>query len=125
MKATSQCVSNFYNSGAGKAVKFFSPLSLLPAWNPDWSSNVTDWLTAIIGKGGGTAAVVTTGDEIITLNGTVEISSGIEKGAGAVEGVAGRALPWVAGAATLADIFAHSACYAGNANAIEQPVARR
>ena len=44
------CVNDFYNSAAGQAVQFGSPLAQLPGWNPEWGSNLKEWGTAIFGK---------------------------------------------------------------------------
>jgi hypothetical protein len=57
-------------------VQVFSPLSLIPGFNPNWKENLTEWGIAIGGKGGGMAgAGVSTGTEIITLNCVTKVAS--------------------------------------------------
>jgi hypothetical protein len=108
------CVVNFYNSKAGQAAKFGSPLALMPGWNPEWRSNLKEWGTAIFGKLGGllgsgaTAGVATT--EITTLRGTVAVGSKLELGTAAtLEAIENVAKPAMV-VATAADIMAHGTC---------------
>jgi hypothetical protein len=105
-------VSDFYKSKPGKLVQFFSPISMLPVWNPNWGDNVKEWLSALAGKGGG-GSVISTGQDfnsIITGEGT--IAAPVEKLAGAAVDVGEVVGPAILGAATLADITAHNACSA-------------
>jgi RHS repeat-associated protein len=109
---TQQCVSNFYNSNLGTAVKFGSPLSLLPGWNPTAGQTLKEWATAIIGKGGGVfGSGMTPGtNSLVTLSGETTIGSTVELWAGVGLGLIEKAAPVAMGAATLADIGAHGTC---------------
>jgi RHS repeat-associated protein len=105
-------VSNFYNSKLGAAVQFGSPISLLPGWNPGWGNNLQEWGIAIIGKLGGLfgSGAVPGTTQLTTLSGTTTVGSGVELATeGTLAAVEKVATP-VMGAATLADIGAHSAC---------------
>ena len=107
-----QCVSNFYNSKAGKAVQFGSPLALLPGWNPGWGNNLKEWGIAIFGKLGGLfgSGAMSGTTQLTTLSGTTTVGSTLELGTGAVLGAVEKvATPAMAGA-TVVDIMAHGTC---------------
>ncbi len=118
-----QCISNFYNSAAGKAVQFGSPLALLPGWNPRWGDNARDWAVAIFGKGGGVfGSGITPGtNTLTTLSGTTTVGSTLELGAEAVLGTLEKAALPAMAVATLADIAAHSYCAGGPTVSVEVP----
>ncbi|MBS1852705.1 MAG: hypothetical protein JST79_17510 [Acidobacteria bacterium] len=105
-------MSNFYNSSAGTAVKFGSPVALLPGWNPEFGSNWKEWGTAIFGKLGGLfgSGAMSGTTELTTLKGTVTVGSKLELGTevslGAVEKTAIPAMAY----ATAGDIIAHGTC---------------
>jgi hypothetical protein len=104
-------VSSFYNSKVGQAVKFGSPLALLPVWNPAWGANVKEWGLAIVGKFGGLfgSGAVSGTTQLTTLSGTTTVGSYVElklAGLGLIE----KAAPPLMGAATVADIMAHGTC---------------
>jgi hypothetical protein len=109
---TQQCVSSFYNSLAGKAVQFGSPLSLLPVWNPQWGNNLSEWGIAIVGKLGGLfGSGATPGtNQLTTLSGTKTVGSAPELATeGALGAIEKFATPAMA-LATAADIVAHGTC---------------
>lgn len=110
--STQACVSGFYNSTAGKVVKFGSPLALLPGWNPQWGANMKEWAAAIIGKG--TAVALTQAKsgttELTTLSGTINVGSKLELGAEAFLQGAGKAATAGMGVTAAADIIAHGTC---------------
>ncbi len=107
-----QCVSDFYNSKAGTAVKFGSPLALLPLWNPEYGDNLKEWGIAIFGKLGGLfgSGGMSGTTELTTLKGTVTVGSKLELGTeavlGAVEKIATPAVIY----ATAGDMIAHGTC---------------
>jgi hypothetical protein len=107
-----QCLTNFYNSKLGTAVKFGSPLALLPGWNPQWGENAGEWAVAIFGKGGGLfgSGAVTGTTQLTTLSGTTTVGSALELGTEAVLGGIEKAAWPAAAVATLVDIGAHVNC---------------
>jgi len=109
--SASECVASFYNTAAGQAVQFLSPLSLAPAWNPNWGSNAADWAIAI-GSKGGSLSYVGTGETLQTLNSAIDISSTLEGFVGGALGLAEKlAAPAMAMAASV-DALAHGYCRA-------------
>lgn len=104
-----QCAKNFYKTGPGKFAQLFSPLALVPGWNPDWSGNLKLWAEAVLGKGGGTS-VMSRREEIRTINGVTKIASPLEKVTGKIFSLLETTEVPVIGTATLMDIFAHQTC---------------
>ena len=62
-----KCVNDFYSSKPGKVVQFLSPLSLIPAWNPNASKNQADWAEAIASKGSSLAAIGSRGQDMNSI----------------------------------------------------------
>ena len=92
-------------------MQFFSPLSLIPGFNPNWKENLKEWGIAIGGKvGGGVGAGVSTGEELVTLNGVIKVASPLERLAGAVAAPLKLVTPYVFGGAALADLLTHFQC---------------
>jgi hypothetical protein len=112
---TQQCIRQFYNSPAGKAVQFGSPLSLLPGWNSTWASNLGEWAVAIVGKGGGTfgAGIYTGTEQVVTINGTTSVASTLETKTHAFLGGLGKLATAGTIAATGIDAIAHAGCATG------------
>lgn len=106
-----QCVSDFYNTTPGKVVEFFSPLALLPRWNPDWGENARDWAGAIISKGGA-LTFTGTGETLTTLQTVKTIQIFPERIVGALLKVGEVAAPPAMAAAASADALAHGVCSA-------------
>jgi len=107
-----QCISNFYNSKVGTAVKFGSPMALLPRWNPQWGQNLAEWGVAIFAKGGGLfgSGAVSGTTQLTTLSGTTTVGSALELGTEAVLGAVEK-VAWTAMAvATTVDVGAHFYC---------------
>jgi hypothetical protein len=115
------CLNNFYHSALGTGVKFGSPLSLLPGWNPEWGSNAKDWALALFGKGGGVfGSGITPGtNEIVTLTGTRVIASNPELVADALLGGLEKAAWPLAAGATIGDVLAHINC--GSSDVVIDP----
>lgn len=105
-------VRSFYRSPFGRVVKFFSPLALLPGWNPDWKGNVADWAEAILSKGAA-LLFISHPDEIASvITGVIKgIGSGIENGVAGTLKVLEKAGPWVMGVSTAIDVIAHQLIY--------------
>ena len=118
-------MNNFYNSTLGKAVKFGSPLALLPGWNPEYGQNMQEWAIAVFGKGGGLfGSGVTSGTtELTTLKGTTTVGSWLELKAGAVLGGIEALAPPAMLAATTTDIVAHAQCSTQPGGALVTPSA--
>ena len=110
--AEQQCVSNFYNSGLGKAVQFGSPLALLPGWNPNAGQNLQEWGIAIFGKLGGLfgSGAMSGTTQLTTLSGTTTVGSTLELGTGAVLGAVEKVAPPAMAVATAVDVGAHINC---------------
>lgn len=109
---TQQCLNNFYNSTAGKAVQFGSPLALLPGWNPQWGNNLQEWGIAIVGKLGGLfgSGAMSGTTQLTTLSGTTTVGSTLELGTGAVLGAVEKMAPPAMALATVVDVGAHLNC---------------
>jgi RHS repeat-associated protein len=109
---TQQCVSNFYNSKAGSAVKFGSPLATLPGWNPNFSDTAGEWAIAIFGKLGGLfgSGAMTGTTELTTLSGTKTVGSTLEVGTEATLGALEKFATPAMAVATATDIIAHGTC---------------
>jgi len=92
-------------------VRFFSPLSPIPGFNPNWKENLKEWGIAIGGKGGGMAgAGVSTGTEITTLNGVTKAASPLERLTSEVLGPLEEVAPFAMGGAAAADLLLHLHC---------------
>ena len=111
------CINNFYNSAAGTAVQFGSPLALLPGWNPKWGSNLEEWGIAIFGKLGGLfgSGAMSGTTQITTLSGTTTVGSTLELGTEAVLGTVEKAATPAMALSTYGDIAAHMNCVGGPA----------
>lgn len=109
---TQKCIQQFYSSGVGQATQFGSPLSLIPSWNSNASSNLGEWATAIFGKVGGTfgAGIYTGTEQIATLNGTTSVASTLEIGTHAFLGGLAKLASFGTLAATGMDVIAHAGC---------------
>ena len=116
-KQIQTCLNGFYNSKVGKAVNFFSLLSMIPGWGPDPGKSALEWI------GGGTAkyfglktAVEGSTGTLITLNTSTVVATLPEKVVTSIgEGVLGIgevAGPYAVGGASLADLMAHYGCTA-------------
>ena len=92
-------------------MQFFSPLSLIPGFNPNWEENLEELGIAIGGKGGGMAgAGVSTGTEITTLNGVTKVASPLERLTSKVLGPLEEVAPFAMGGAAAADLLLHLHC---------------
>ncbi len=109
------CLKGFYASKAGKAVNFFSLLSMIPGWGPEPGKSAAEWI------GGGTAkyfglktAVEGSTGTLITLNTSTVVATVPEKiltrAAELVLDVGEAVGPYTVGAASLADIMTHYGC---------------
>jgi hypothetical protein len=106
-----QCVQNFYATGTGQLVQFFSPISLLPSWNPNARANWGSWTETIFGKGGGTLAI-TSGEEIssITTGTTTVIASWTEGLTATALKIGGKVSLILPAGMALNDLMAHAGC---------------
>ena len=118
--SASDCVSDFYNTTAGQAVQFLSPLSLVPGWNSNRGQNVGEWAVAI-GAKGSSLSYVGTGETLQTLNGAANISSIPELGVGWILGKAETLGPPAAALAATADALAHGVCRAVGQGGLANP----
>ena len=73
-----------------------------------------NWAEAIIGKGSGTLAFVTTGEKITTLSGTRLIASPLETLAGRALHILGDLGLGATAVATWIDLSVHAGCAVGN-----------
>jgi RHS repeat-associated protein len=124
-KMTQQCLQEFYNSGAGKAVNFMSLGSLVPGWGPDPMASLEEWGLAIIGKGGGgTAAVALLNryntQTITTLAGSTTIGSSVGNGLAKLLHFSADVGSGAMVAATGIDLLVHAGCANSALNASGQ-----
>ncbi len=107
-----KCIGDFYASGVGQITALFSPIALMPGWNPGWEHSVESWLEAVTGKFVGLYGTGVLGDEmtIQTLRGSISLVTRAQSIASwALRGL-GRASLAITVAATAVDIAAHGFC---------------
>jgi hypothetical protein len=106
-KLQQNCLNNFNNSLGGKAVNFFSPLSMIPGIGPEWQSSIAEDV------GGGTAKYVVF--KFFQGAGTNWAGTGLgvigKTVSGAIEGVAEGVLAPVAEGSAAVQAGVHLGCY--------------
>jgi hypothetical protein len=110
-----QCLSEYYNSTAGKVIDFGSVLGLVPGWSPNASQNFKEISTLGTLKygvltGGAAAANKWDVTTIQSLNTATTIGSSVGSGLSAAKNFIGKLAAVGSFYATGLDVLIHASC---------------